>query len=280
MQAFDFHLHTTASDGACGPAEVFRRAREAGLSGIAITDHDTIDALDALAGDGGMPASPWVLPGIEVSTRLGAGEVHILGYFPAGLPAGLRAYAERIIAARRRRIAAGITRLRERGIDIAWEDCARVATGRVVSRSHVARILVAKRYAGRAGRAYRDFLGPDVVPLPDEDARDAVRTLRSLGGIAVWAHPSREQLAAGLDELVAAGLEGLEVLTPRRTRQEMRDVGEAARRKGLLATGGSDWHGNHGGPELGTFRVGEASVEDFLARLGKRCSMAPSKSSR
>lgn len=271
-RSFDFHIHTRASDGAHEPLEVLRRAAAAGIDGISITDHDTIDAYDSLPQG---PLAPRVLPGVELSTRLGENEAHILGYFPAGIPGAAREYVEGLLSQRRGRISEGVDKLRERGLDISWSDCERQATGRVVSRSHLALALVEKRYIGRAHRAYPDFAGPKVVPLPGEPAESAIRRLRELGAVPVWAHPSAEQIEAHLDRLVEAGLEGVEVHIPRRPPPQRRALAEAVRARGLLVTGGSDWHGHPCGKgaarprlELGRFRVGEESVGELLERIG------------
>jgi predicted metal-dependent phosphoesterase TrpH len=181
----------------------------------------------------------------------------------------VRAYVEEVLTRRRSRIADGIVKLREKGIDVTWEDCARLATGRVISRSHLARVLHAKRYIGRVHRAYDGLLGPDVVPLPYLLAGDAVRETRRLGGISVWAHPGAAQYAEHIDALVAAGLAGVEVHIPRRRPAERRRLAADARSRGLLVTGGSDWHDTPAGPELGRFRVGEDSLAEFLRAAGR-----------
>src|SRR5437870_4822227 len=128
---FDFHVHTTSSDGAHSPGEILQWAGEAGLEGISITDHDTLDAYRELgdapgAGSKSSPR-PWVLPGVEVSSRLFDSEVHILGYFPDGITPDVSAYVEEVLLRRKERIQRGIVKLRERGIEISWDECARLA---------------------------------------------------------------------------------------------------------------------------------------------------------
>jgi predicted metal-dependent phosphoesterase TrpH len=265
---FDFHIHTRCSDGTRSPDDVLRLAAGAGLSAVSITDHDTVDAYPGAPG----PAAIRLVPGVELSTRLGDREAHILGYFPGGITRDVAEYVEGILAARRRRLARGVSRLRERGIDISWDDCARAAPGRVLSRTHIARVLAEKRYVARAHRAYALHLGAEVVPLPDEAAEDAVAAIRRLGGIGVWAHPGSRDVTESLERLRAAGLEGIEVHHPRRRRDEGRALATAARNQGLLITGGSDWHGHEGGPAFGKFRVGEDNVRAFLERIGLAAS--------
>ena len=264
---YDFHIHTTCSDGADSPLDILRKAEEAGIEGLSITDHDTLDAYAEL--DASLLASsrPWVLPGVELSTRLGAGEAHIIGYFPDGLTAELSEYVESVLAKRTVRIAAGIRGLRERGYCVSMEDCEEIATGRVVNLNHLARVLVKKRYISRSHRAYDNAL--TVVPPPGVEAADAIGTVRDLGGISVWAHPSRQSVEEHLDELIQAGLSGVEVYIPRRKASERRALAQAVRAKGLLVTGGSDTHGSSHAGDVGSFRVEGTLVVEFLERVGR-----------
>jgi predicted metal-dependent phosphoesterase TrpH len=265
---FDFHIHSTCSDGTRSPADVLRLAADAGLAAVSITDHDTVDAHLAATDVPAPAGAPRLIPGVELSTRLGDREAHILGYFPGGVTAEVASYVEGILAARGRRLREGVLRLRERGIDISWDECARAAPGRVLSRAHIAQVLAEKRYVGRPHGAYQRHLGADVVPLPGEAAEDAVAAIRALGGIGVWAHPGAKEMADSLERLRGAGLDGIEVHHPRRRREEARALAAAARGRGLLVTGGSDWHGRDNGPPFGLYRVGEECVLEFLERLG------------
>src|SRR5688572_4364963 len=153
--AFDFHIHTESSDGLHAARDVMRRAGEAGLRAISITDHDTVDAYREIGASPPAGAAwPTLLPGAEASTRVGEEEAHILGYFAGGITPAVEAWLERVIEARHRRMVEGIRRLRERGLDVAWSDCAAAARGRIVSRTHIANVLVAKRYVLKPARAY------------------------------------------------------------------------------------------------------------------------------
>jgi predicted metal-dependent phosphoesterase TrpH len=276
-RCFDFHLHTRYSDGTRSPSDVLDLAAGAGLTGISMTDHDTVDtylehpemSLRGTQTSSGDRPLPWVLPGVEFSTRLDDDEVHILGYFPTGISSAVSTYVEEILTRREVRMRAAIRKLRERGLDLSWEECAHRATGRVVNKNHLAQELVAKRYVGRPHRAYTELLGPEVVSLPEDTAQDVVGAVGDLGGISVWAHPSAKQLAGGGEQLRAAGLAGVEIFIPRRKPKERQQLAAEARNQGLLVTGGSDWHGSKSGPDLGRFRVAEANVAEFLDRLGK-----------
>jgi 3',5'-nucleoside bisphosphate phosphatase len=262
---FDFHLHTNRSDGACPPAEVMEAARHAGLAGISITDHDTVDAYDDLAAD--LREGPRVLPGIEVSTSRDGVEIHILGYFPDGLPPGLRDFTRRLVAERLERIRVGVNRLAEKGICLSWDEVLAEAGGPVVSRGHLAQLLLKKGYIPSIYAAFPTLLGPERIPPPGIDSREAVREILRLGGIPIWAHTIPDHLERFLEGLVEAGLAGLEILTPRRRYAEMKRLRSAIEGRNLLVTGGSDWHGIGEDP-LGRFSVEAEAVGDFLRAIG------------
>ncbi|HVR76604.1 MAG TPA: hypothetical protein VMT52_19905 [Planctomycetota bacterium] len=267
-RGFDFHLHTRSSDGYFSTAELLRMASDVALAGISITDHDTVDAYrDPAASQAG--GGPWLLQGVEVSTRFDGEEMHVLGYFPAGADGGVVKYLEGVIAGRNRRVARGIVNLRERGLDISYEECARLASGRIVSRSHMAQVLVAKRYVARPHSAYADLLGSAVVPLPEDGAEDVIAEIGRLGGLSVWAHPDPRRFDEQVHRLVDAGLDGVEAFVPRLRPADRARMAARARSLGLLVTGGSDWHGWPQARALGGFRVGESDVAEFLARIGR-----------
>src|SRR5260221_177545 len=137
----DLHCHSTASDGECVPAEVARRARQAGLTAIALTDHDTTDGVAAAAAEG-EPLGVRVVPGCEFSVKAPWGELHLLGYFlPVG-EAHLEAFLRETRAARRRRGEQIVAKLQQLGVPIALDDVDAQAKGGAVGRPHVARALV------------------------------------------------------------------------------------------------------------------------------------------
>ena len=262
---FDFHLHTSCSDGTKTAAEAVELAARGGLAGVSLTDHDTIDAYA-----GGLPATPGglrVLPGIEVSAAIEGVEVHILGYFPGGFPPGVAEMVDRLLLARSRRIRDGLRQLAHRGIEISWSEVEEEAGGRVVSRGHLAQILVKKHYVATVYDAFPDLLGPQVVRAPEAEAREIIAEIRSLSGIAMWAHPTVEHTERFLDDLVLAGLEGIELYTARRRATERERILRRAEGKNLMLSGGSDWHGQEK-ESLGRFAVGAHEVGGFLRRIG------------
>ncbi|HEY90985.1 MAG TPA: PHP domain-containing protein, partial [Dehalococcoidia bacterium] len=165
MSRVDLHIHTDASDGQFSPAEVVSRAAARGLSVIAITDHDTTNGIDsALEAARSFPALQ-VIPGIEVSTDIPAGEAHILGYFINHADAELQAALEKMRNSRRERARKMVARLADIGCVIEWERVLEIAGSATVGRPHIAQVLIGNgcidsfkdaftRYIGRDGPAY------------------------------------------------------------------------------------------------------------------------------
>lgn len=249
MASIDLHSHTTASDGALPPSEVVRLARDAGVSVLAITDHDTVDAVDE-AGAAGIAAGLRIIPGVEISASLGAKEIHVLGHFvdPAHGPLLARlASFRRLRVERAERM---VERLRAHGADLPLEEV--LAGEGSIGRPHLARLLVAHGHARDFQQAFDRWLGkgkPGWVERSMPPAHEAIELIRAAGGAASLAHPWLSKVAG--DELVTlakAGLRGLEVDHPHQGADVRRNLRLAAASLGLEATAGSDFHGADGSP--------------------------------
>lgn len=271
---FDFHMHTDQSDGFVSPAAVWDLVSAEKFEGVSITDHDTLDAYthfstESLYGDHSGDTT-WIVPGVEFSTRMDDLELHVLGYFPGGLSAGLHDFVKIVMEQRDARMAEGIRQLQQRGVGITVRDCLEVAGGRVLSRSHVEQVLVAKRYVTHARAAYRHLLSSTVFPIPTPVTTDVIGVIGELGGISVWAHPYRAHFDRYFETLVSAGLQGIEVYNLWRRREEVRYMEQEAQTRDLVVTGGSDWHGRKGSDPLGSLRIDSNSVAAFLQRLSSQ----------
>jgi len=276
----DLHVHSDASDGVVAPAEVARRAARAGLSAIALSDHDTTSGWAALRA--AAPAGLRLIPAIELTCRVRAdrlGTVHVLGYGVDPASAPLEAVARRNRLAKRAQVEAILARLAaEEGIAISW---AEVAGDRgpeaYVGRNHVASILVARGVVRERRKAFRRFLASQKLPPVEvAPAGEALAAIHAAAGLAVLAHPTDRDLKRHLGPLRAMGLDGIEVHRPRAVGHLRERVERAARRHGLLVTGGSDWHGRYPDPPLGTWRVPEGVVSEALARLEQTVGTIPS----
>lgn len=245
-RAADLHLHTRHSDGTFTPAEVVRRAAEAGLACIALTDHDTLAGLPAMmklcAG-----AGIEFIPGIELTAHHEEREIHVLGYLMRHDEPEFVARIEQFKGARAERVAKMLVKLREAGVDLQAADVASVAdSDSAMGRLHVARALKNRGFIQHMEEAFRRFIGkgkPAFVPKFRLDVAGAAALIHKFGGVAILAHPGISGLDHQLEVLLAAGLDGIEVWHSRHTPAQCERYLAFARQHGCLATGGSDCHG-------------------------------------
>ncbi len=250
MSRIDLHLHTTHSDGSQTPAEVVRLAHEAGVSALAITDHDITTGLpEAIAA--GQALGIEIIPGIEISSRHGESELHVLGYFLRWEDAQLNERLLTLRESRHRRNPKIIELLQAAGIDITYDEVRAVAGSDSVGRPHIARVLMDKKVVTTAKEAFDRFLAegkaayvPRDLPAPV----DAIRWIKDAGGLAVLAHPTWVKTTEGTltdlaRQLKEQGLDGVEVHYSTHTPRQTRTYLSLAKQLGLLVTGGSDFHG-------------------------------------
>ena len=264
----DLHSHSTASDGTCPPAEVMRQARAAGLDVIALTDHDTVAGHDAARA--ALPPGLTLLPGMELSCRLDDHSVHMLCYlFDPGDPE-LAAETARIRESRLHRAQEMVERLAELGAPVTWEQVTALAAGGVVGRPHVARALAEAGVIESPDQAFGpDWIGTGGRAYVRRYALDPVRAIaliRAAGGVSVLAHPRArgwmipDDVIAGL---AASGLSGVEVWHPDQDDTQRMLLQGLAARLGLVASAGSDDHG-----ELTGYRIGSDTIAaDAYERL-------------
>lgn len=287
----DLHVHSTASDGTLSPSEVVREAHARGLCAIALTDHDTMDGV-AEALQAGMRLGVEVIPGVELNTESPAGEVHVLGYFPppegwspeadpAGHGAGVvGAVIDRefydLLASRRdsraERARKMVQRLRELGMPLSYEDVLRQAGDAPVGRPHIARALLEAGYVESVKEAFDRWLhrgGPAYVPREKLSPAEAVQAIIDAGGVPVLAHPGRIDGQWVIQELIDAGLEGLECYYPEHTPEQTDRYLGLAREHGLVVTGGTDYHGPRSphDADLGSLPVPPEAVEQLKERV-------------
>jgi 3',5'-nucleoside bisphosphate phosphatase len=261
----DLHTHTVASDGADPPAELVAAAAAAGVGVLAVTDHDTVAGV-AEARAAGRRLGVEVLSGCELTASVGDRVVHVLLYTEGLLRPDL---AEAVEAARRgrheRNLAVG-ERL-ERLTGVGYGDAVEAAGASTLSRAHFAEALIARGVVANVAEAFDRYLSsgrPGYVPAPSVPVTDAVALAAKAGGVAVLAHPGRLAEAERdrvLGEALEAGIDGIEVWHSQHDAGLRRSLAELAERRGLLATGGSDYHGRHK-PDvhLGTGLDGNAAV--------------------
>lgn len=251
----DLHTHTTCSDGRLTPEELVQRAEERGLAALAITDHDTLDALPLASA---VRTTIELVPGVEMSTSLDGVDLHLLGYFLDPLHAELK---QRLVEFREDRVQRAsriIERLAALGVPIEEERVRLRATGGVVGRPHVAAEMVEAGHADDLDDAFRRFLasgGPAYVPRPAFHPHDAIRLIHAAGGVSVLAHPGNAVSDRVVELLVEGGLRGIEVWHPQHGVSTVRRLRALAHRLHLLETGGSDFHGTGRSVDLGEIFV-------------------------
>jgi predicted metal-dependent phosphoesterase TrpH len=272
----DLHTHSTASDGTLTPADLVHQAHGGGLSIIGLTDHDTTAGL-AEATTAGQALGVRIIPGIELSTDVGAGEVHMLGYGidPANttLQTALVSYRQ----SRRERAERIIDRLRELGVDLPQGSVKATEGDASIGRPHIARAMIGAGYVESVSEAFDRYLGdgkPAYIaserkPTPAE----AIQLIRAAGGLPIHAHPfSSDAFPATLPDLIAAGLAGIEVYYAEYTPEQRQELARIAAKYELLATGGSDYHGERFKErrDLGSVTLPADVLRRFLARLDSR----------
>ncbi len=262
----DLHIHSSFSDGSLSPAQILERAVKKGLFAISITDHDTVAGAKEALGHG-IPEKIEFIAGIEISAAYpppfeNTGSLHILGYGIHPDHPAMDRMLEEQRSARSGRNPLIIEKLNALGIP-ADLDAVAAATGKQeIARPHIAAFLVKTGYAADIDNAFDRFLGrgkPAYVDKYRIPAEEAVLRIREAGGIAVLAHPmllsetlfdeNPEGLPGKvfenlLDTLISYGLSGIEAYYPGHTPAQTAFFVKTAEKRGLLVTGGSDFHGD------------------------------------
>ena len=246
---WDLHAHSAASDGTLSPAGLVRRAAARGVRVLALTDHDTTAGLAEAAATAEAEGVELV-PGVELSTAWEGVEVHVVGLWIDPAHPALQAGLERQRRSRLERARAMGERLARAGIPGAYEGARALAGGEVVNRSHFARFLVASGHGRDLAQAFGRYLQrgrPGYAPPSWVPLAEGIGWIRAAGGVAVLAHPGRYRLSGGrLRRLVAAfrgaGGEAIEVVSGSHGPAQMHVAAGLARRFGLLASVGSDFH--------------------------------------
>ncbi len=281
----DLHTHTNESDGSSAPSQLVAEAKQTGLQVLAITDHDTLAGYEA-ARPAAARAGLELICGIELSTKFNRRSVHLLGYFLNGGPSrDFQEWLREMQESRRDRNRRLAARLRSFGMDIQLEEVE--AKGRrMTGRPHFAKVMVEKGYVANTQQAFDEYLDESArgyVDRLEPQLAEGIQHIRGGGGIAALPHPIRlaepDRLDTLLPELLAMGLEGLEVYHSDHTPQETEALRGIALRHGLIITGGSDYHGDlKPGIPLGTVTQGNQMVplavleqmKEAAARLKKQ----------
>lgn len=267
--AVDLHVHTTASDGRDSPERVVQLAKGLGLGAVAITDHDTLDGIRP-AMLAGRRLGLGVVPGVELSTEHGNCEVHILGYYMNMEHQEFLSHLHTFKVARMDRAEKIVIKLRELNIDLTMPRVLALAGEGTVGRPHIARALVELGVVTSVGGAFDELLAtgkPAYVPRFKCSPLKAIRLITEAGGVPVLAHPGLNKEDGLIAALVEAGLKGVEVYHPDHSASLSRHYLALCRQYGLIATGGSDYHGQGLGNlgNLGRVTVPDQVIKDLKA---------------
>lgn len=240
----DLHCHSTCSDGSLTPQELIALAKQEGLQGLSITDHDTIEAYPA-AFQFAKEQNIELIPGIEFSTQLDSISVHILAYsFDISHPA----IHELIAKHKKRRHDRNlqmIDKLKKEGFDISFEELEKTAKG-TVGRPHIAKLLVDKGYLADYQTAFHTYIGDGKrcyvagVPLTIPETLDVIHAAH---GFAVLAHPHLYKSKDFVLKILTAPFDGIECYYAEMPASQNGSWVKLAKEKNLMVTGGSDFHG-------------------------------------
>ena len=252
-KSIDLHVHSYESDGTLSPTQVVQKAAEAGLYAIALTDHDTVSGI-AEALEAGRQYGVRVIPGIEISAARNGGDVHILGYGVDWHATEFLKELDKIRLIRLERNVKMAKLLEDHGFSITYEDLIEKFGDRsTITRAHFARYLYDTKQIGSIAEAFDKYIGqgcPCYLPKEEITIERAMAILRMAGARSVLAHPmlyelGNEGLEELVDRLVELGLYGIEAVYTTYSQDEENYVKKLAKRKGLVLTGGSDFHGDN-----------------------------------
>ena len=263
----DLHCHSTSSDGSDTPQQLVRKAKEIGLSGLSITDHDTIEAYRPELLSEAEALGLQILTGIELSSEFGETPVHILGYGFDLHSDSLRIFLVEMQKRRNQRNRALLEKLAERNLPIAEEELLDFARHtekkKTVGRPHIAALMVKKGYVRTLQEAFDRYLkegGLCYVPGFKFTPQDAIDEIRKAGGKAVLAHPHFIKKGSLLRKLLEHRFDGIECYYGNLHKQLEAPWLKIAKEKNWIATGGSDYHGTFKPHiSLGCSWVGEAA---------------------
>jgi len=245
MRFADLHLHTNFSDGTDTPAELVKKAKEANLSTIAITDHDNVEGI--------LPAleiseeeNIELIPAVELTAEIEELEVHILGYLIDYKNKGFLEKLEFLRENRRERIYKILAKLKEMGIELNPQDVFAYAKGGTVGRLHIAQVMLKEGYINSIVEAFSRYIGnncPAYISGFKLSPKEAINLIRKIDGIPVLAHPYSLNQDSLIPQFIEYGLLGIEVYYPEHTSSMVEFYLNLAKKYNLLITGGSDYHG-------------------------------------
>jgi predicted metal-dependent phosphoesterase TrpH len=260
---YDLHIHSIYSDGVFRPGELIDKAISRGVTGIALTDHDTVAGIREAVEEARRRGFE-LIPGVELTTDYGPTEVHILGYdFDYQVPKLLKKLNQ-IVEGRNERARTIVKKLNQHGVPLTWEKVQAKTTSKFVGRAHIFKAMESQGLVHPEHRqdAFEYYLGSQGLayePHREISTFEAVELIAASGGIPVLAHPGRMDNDRLIRELCEAGLKGLEVYYPSHTPDLVTRYLDIAQRYHLYITGGTDFHSTFNQIKIGDYQV--AAIE-------------------
>ena len=260
----DLHSHTTASDGQYPPHEQVAKAAKAGVTVLAVTDHDTVAGLAACE-EAAKAKNIRLVPGIEISCIHHRREVHILGHFINASDVKLAAYAVQLVEERSKRMVLIVEKLVAQGVPVTIEQVRELAGDATLTRPHLARVLVELRVCTSTKEAFDRFLGDGRsawVPRFELSVEAAIGLIHGAGGTATVAHPGSSRVnRLEVETMAKAGLDGIEAIHRDHPPSQRELFQKWAKELNLCCTAGSDFHGEKVAPDRHFGSVGMDPAE-------------------
>jgi 3',5'-nucleoside bisphosphate phosphatase len=268
----DLHIHSNFSDGKYSPLEILHKAKEKGFSIISITDHDNIHAIE-IALQSSEQLGIEIIPGIEFSTDFNGREVHILAYFIDYKDPSLIDFISNIRHSRVERLKQMIKRLSQLNCIINAEKFINdFSTNITLGRPHLALEMVNIKFVKNYVEAFTKFIGdgkPAYIKKPNPDIKTVLNIISDLGGLSFIAHPGKYFKNTQIQEIIDAGVDGIEVIHPSHTYTDTHFFQQVSAQNFLLESGGSDFHGivKTDYENFGNFFVTDKEIVNMKRRL-------------
>jgi len=271
----DLHMHSTFSDGTLTPTQLVERAKKNNIEVMAITDHDNVDGLKEGRQEAEKKGITFV-NGIEISANFKDKDIHILGYFLNLEDKEFLGWLKKLQKKRHNRTLKILSKLSDLGIDISFSEVEGEVLGNVIGRPHIAKMIIKKGFSATMDEVFDRYLGdgkPAYVPKVGVDMVEVVKKLKANGAVVILAHPHLishpdDTVINIIDSLVKNGLDGLELYYPNIETRKKNKLLKIAKRRDLILTGGSDFHGlNRANIDIG---MGNIPIEVFKKIVEKK----------
>jgi hypothetical protein len=282
----DLHTHTTASDGRCTPSELVTRAAGAGVTVLSVTDHDTVDACEAV-GRACAAAGITFVPGIEITAVRDEVDLHVLGYFLDPLSQSLRVFLAEQRQRRIDRVGRIIVQLERLGLRLDADAILRPALaqpGKSIGRPAIARALVAAGYVKTSNEAFASWLSrgrPGFVPREGAAPDHVIAQIHDAGGVASLAHPGLLRRDEWISGLASSGLDAVEAYHTNHDEGTTGRYRSIADRLALAISGGSDYHADesHGSAHPGSVSLPADAFDQLRDRAASRATASGARTS-